>query len=184
MARRLAADGKHVALLVLVDAFPHPRFMPAPWRVRLFLKRMWIHARNMRKLPVAAATSYFVNGVKRKLRLARALNDTEGLPEMLSVPPEQAALRRVNEKAYQAYACYRPKFYPGRMKFVATATKTFFPGDPAAIWAPLADELEVEVIPGNHLNIVTTEFKVLASVLTRYIQQIASARSVVNRGTS
>jgi len=176
MARWLLAEGKHVALLVLIDAFPHPRFMPAPWRLRLFLRRMWIHGRNMRKLPIAAATSYFVSGIKRKLHLARALNDTEGTPEMLSLPPEEAALRRVNEKAYQAFANYRPKFYPGKMKFVATATQTFFPGDPATIWAPLAEEIEVEVIPGNHLNIVTTEFKVLAALLTRYVEELAMGR--------
>jgi acetoacetyl-CoA synthetase len=34
VAQRLAAKGRPVALLVLLDAFPHPRFMPAPWRVR------------------------------------------------------------------------------------------------------------------------------------------------------
>jgi acetoacetyl-CoA synthetase len=172
MAQTLLKNGKNVALLVLIDTFPHPRFMPLPWRVRLFSKRMWIHARQMRKMPLAAASSYFLKGIKRRLHLARALNDTEGLPETLSLSPEERALRQVNEKAYIAYASYRPKFYPGKIKFVATETKTFFPGDPAAIWGDLAADLEIEVIPGNHLNIVTTEFKGLVAVLTRYIQSL------------
>jgi hypothetical protein len=52
---------------------------------------------------------------------------------------------------------------------VTAEKQSFFPGDPATVWGHLAAELEVERIPGDHLNIVTTEFEGLASVLTRYI---------------
>jgi len=48
---------------------------------------------------------------------------------------------------------------------VTTVIKSFFPGDPATVWADLAAEVEIEVIPGTHLNIVTTQFEALASVL-------------------
>ena len=51
--------------------------------------------------------------------------------------------------------------------------QSFFPGDPATVWGHLAAELEVERIPGDHLNIVTTEFEGLASALTRYIRQVS-----------
>jgi hypothetical protein len=59
---------------------------------------------------------------------------------------------------------------------VTAEIKSFFPGDPATVWANLTAELEVEVIPGNHLNIVTTQFKPLASVLTRYVQQVTRGK--------
>lgn len=172
MAQRLLKSGKRVALLVMLDAFPHPRFMPLPWRVRLFGKRMLIHGEHMRQMSFVGAADYFTKGIKRRLHLARPLGDSEGLPEMSRLNLQEAALRRVNEKAYHAYANYQPRYYPAKINFVTTQDKTFFPGDPSSIWADLSAELEVEVIPGNHLNIVTTEFHALAAVLTRYIQSI------------
>jgi hypothetical protein len=35
----------------------------------------------------------------------------------------------------------------------------------------LASTLEVETVPGNHLNIVTTHFEGLADVLNRYLRE-------------
>ena len=80
---------------------------------------------------------------------------------MLALPPVEAARRRVNECAYRAYATYRPSFYPGPVRLITTDDKTFFPGDPVAIWGSLVEKLAVEVIHGNHLNIVTCEFEAL-----------------------
>src|SRR5713101_2194343 len=168
MAQRLSQNGKKVALLVLLDAYPHPRFMPAPQRLRLFVQRIRSHARQMRQLPLRSSFSYFVNGLKRRLHFPGALHESQRPPETMGLSFAETALRRVNQKAYLAYASYQPKFYRGKIKFVTTETKSFFPGDPATVWGNLASEFEVEVIPGNHLNIVTTEFEALASILTRY----------------
>jgi acetoacetyl-CoA synthetase len=173
MAQRIIQSDKRVAQLVLIDSFPHPRFMPAAWRMRLFVRRMRVHGQRMGEMQSGKALQYFVSGLKRRLHLARPLNDNEGTPEMLALPRTEAALRRVNENAYRAYANYRPTFYPGPVKFVTTADKTFFPGDPAAIWGALVEKLEVEEIRGDHLNIVTSEFMPLASVLTRYLREVA-----------
>ena len=54
---------------------------------------------------------------------------------------------------------------------MTTETKSFFPGDPIAVWGNLISNLEVDVIPGDHLDIATTEFEGLASVLTRYLSE-------------
>ena len=170
MAHRLSETGKNVALLVLIDAYPHPRYMAYPQRMRLFATRVRSHANKMRQLPLPSAFSYFVCGVKRRLRISRALGESQGPSEMLGLPFGEAALRRVKQKAYLAYANFQPRFYRGKIHFVTAEIKSFFPGDPATIWADLAAELEIEIIPGNHLNIVTTQFEPLALVLTRYIQ--------------
>ncbi|MGA8069701.1 MAG: hypothetical protein WCA47_20370, partial [Terriglobales bacterium] len=66
---------------------------------------------------------------------------------------------------------YRPRFYPGRINFVRAAIPTDFPADPAAIWSRLAQEFEVETVPGDHLGIMTTHHEALASVLSRYLQK-------------
>lgn len=176
MAQRLSENGKKVALLVLLDAYPHPRFMPAPQRFGLFVRRMRSHARQMRQLSLASALSYFVNGLKRRLHFPGALHESQRPPETLGLSFAETALRRVNQKAYLAYANYQPRFYRGKIKFVTTEVKSFFPGDPATVWGNLTAELEVEAVPGNHLNIVTTEFEALASVLTRYVKEVTSER--------
>ena len=50
IAQRLSERRKKVALLVLLDAYPHPHFLLAPDRLRLFLKRMKNHTRQMWQL--------------------------------------------------------------------------------------------------------------------------------------
>jgi acetoacetyl-CoA synthetase len=172
MAQRLLENGKGVALLVMLDAYPHPRFMPAALRARLIARRTRIHARHMFDSSLPEAFTYFTKGLKHRLQVAKALNHSEGGGETSSLSSEWAALRRVSERAYAAYANYRPRFYPGKINFVTTAEKTFFPGDPREVWTNLSKEIAVEVVPGNHLNIVTTEFETLASVLTRYVQAV------------
>jgi thioesterase domain-containing protein len=177
MAQRLSARGERIALLALLDAFPHPRFMPLPWRIRLFVRRMILHARKMRDLTPHQSFSYFLSGVKRRLHLASSLHEVA----VAVATSEQRALRKVNRDSYIAYSSYKPKYYPQKITFIATEDKTFFPGDPQAIWSSLARELEVSVIPGTHLNIVTTEFRALAEVLTRHLQ---SATESIANGSS
>ena len=177
IAQRLSERRKKVALLVLLDAYPHPHFLPAPDRLRLFLKRMKNHTRQMWQLSFPHALSYFVNGLKRRLHFPGALHENQRPPETLGLSFAETALRRVNQKAYLAYSRYQPRFHSGRVNFVTTETKSFFPRNPVTVWGNLVAELEIEVIPGDHLNIVTTEFKALASVLTSYVQQATSGQT-------
>src|SRR5438874_11957791 len=105
----------------------------------------------MRQLPLPNSWSYFVRRITRRLRISRALGESHGPSEMLGLPFGEAALRRVKQKAYLAYANYQPRFYRGKILFVNAELKSFFLGDPATIWADLAVELVIEIIPGNHL---------------------------------
>jgi len=47
----------------------------------------------------------------------------------------------------------------------------YFPADPAAVWAGLADEFEFETVPGGHLDMVTGDFLSLAAALTRLVNK-------------
>ena len=166
MAQRLKDRGKEILQLTLLDAYPHPQFLRFPTRTSLFVRRMISHGQQMWHMPIRAGWSYFVKGVKRRLHLAPS---HEPPPPRSS--PRERILHLVSEKAYKAYTDYEPRFYAGKVSFVTTETKTFFPADPATAWKHLVAELEVEVVPGDHLNIVTTKFESLAALLTRYIQQ-------------
>ena len=174
MAQCLLDAGKHVALLVLIDAYPHPRYLPWWQRQRLVLTRARGHFNRMRELPLRSAWAYFSRGLERRLHISRTLEESLGSP--LNLPFAAAALQRVKQNAFVAYANYEPRFYRGKLNFVIAEKKSFFPEDPASVWSALASELEVEVIPGHHLNIVTTEFKPLASALTRSIQRVTATQ--------
>ena len=46
-----------------------------------------------------------------------------------------------------------------------------------AVWARLAEEFEVESVPGDHLGIIATHFENLASVLSRYLEEACADTS-------
>ena len=59
----------------------------------------------------------------------------------------------------------------GRKGEVFAEILTDFPDDPTAVWGNLADKLEVDTVPGDHLGIVGTHFESLASVVSRYLHE-------------
>jgi thioesterase domain-containing protein len=172
LAQRLQEKGRKIPLLVFIDTYPHPHFMRFSTRSKWFLQRMHGHLDHMRHQSLMAACSYFLKGIGRRLTSSETILET---PAPQGLPPEEAArqqaiLHHVKQCMNVSLEQYKPRFYPGKIKFITTATKTFFPSDPATVWKHLAAEFEVEEIPGDHLNIVTTEFKSLAEALTRYIE--------------
>jgi acetoacetyl-CoA synthetase len=167
MAQRLRGDRKDIALLVLVDTYPHPRYLSPGQRLRLMAQRARRHLSEMKKMPTRGAFSYFVRGLERRLHVAGVRGHRLPEPSRLSFAHTTS---RVQETAYVAFGRYRPRFYRGRIKFVRAEGNSYFPNDPAAVWGKLADEFELETVPGGHLDIVEAEFESLAAVLTRYVR--------------
>jgi acetoacetyl-CoA synthetase len=167
MAQRLSESGKNVALLVLVDTYPHPHFLSFGERVRLTAQRFRRHVSEVQRRPARSAISYLVHRLKRRLRSAGF-----GGPAVRAADNTLTqTTRKVKEKAYVALANYRPRVYNGKIKFIKSASDTYFPGDPVAVWSKLVADFEVEIVPGSHLDMVTTHFEVLAAVLTRYLKK-------------
>lgn len=174
MAQRLLAKGREVALMALVDTYPHPHFLARDQQIKLVVQRLIGHGREMWNLPWEGAVAYFKRGLRRRLHVSGCLDLDDPDP---SAPPLSFSrtVPVVKEKAYHAYQRYKPRYYPGTIKFITTAVKSFFPTDPASVWYPLTGKLEIEVIPGDHLQVVRTQFEGLAAVLTRYVQQVTAA---------
>jgi acetoacetyl-CoA synthetase len=147
MAQRLSANGEKVALLCLIDAYPHLRYLSLGQRTRIAARQ-----------------------AKRGLSIFGNLSGSAPYqpPSGVSFSP---AMQRVRDRAYLALTRYRPRFYGGKIKFVRAAVSTNFPDDPRAVWGRLADQFEVETIPGDHLGIITTYFENLAEVLSRYLKE-------------
>jgi thioesterase domain-containing protein len=81
------------------------------------------------------------------------------------------ALQRMRDRAYVGLKTYRPRFYPGSIKFVRAATVTEFPDDAKAVWKPLVREIEVVTAPGDHLEIINAHFEAVGAALSRYLSE-------------
>lgn len=169
MAQRLSRNGGAVGLLVLVDAYPHPRYLSPGQRLRLMAQRARRHVSEVHARPARSAISYVARGIEHRLRIGRA-QSRKHLQEASRLSFAQSTLR-VKDKAELALAHYQPRVYRGKIKFVKSESDRYFPGDPTAVWSSLADELDVETVSGAHLDMVTTHFEGLAILLTRYIRE-------------
>ena len=170
MAQRLADAGKPVALLVLIDAYPHPRYLTPGPRLRLMARRVWRHISEMASRPAHGAFAYFMKGIEHRLRMAGVRNHDGVASEESRLSYAHTTLR-VRDSAYRAYGSYRPRFYRGKISFLRAQSGSYFPDNPTPIWGKLAEEFEVETVSGDHLDIVTSRFEHLAALLTDYIRR-------------
>jgi thioesterase domain-containing protein len=173
MAQRLAAQGEKVALLAMLETYPHPRFLSLRQRMRLAIRLVWYRATTVSRLPIRDAISYIFRPSERRLYVTRdsSANGSGPVPAGASNTP---TMQRARESAYRSFTKYRPRFYSGTIKFVKAETPTDFPDNPVAIWSGLADRFHAETVPGNHLGILGTHFEKLASVVSRYLQEASS----------
>jgi acetoacetyl-CoA synthetase len=81
------------------------------------------------------------------------------------------ALQRVKDAQYRALRKYRPAFYDGKVKFLRAAIPSYFPADPVPVWSGVVRELEVETVPGTHLEMLTTQVEAVASLVERYVKE-------------
>lgn len=167
IAQRLWERGENVGLLAMLETYPDMRYLPPGQRMRLMARRARRRVSEVRQLPVREALSRIIPNRFRTSANRRGNEDRQP-PGGLSFAE---AAEQVREKAELALAIYRPRFYRGKIKFVRAGTPSYFPDDPAAVWAHLAAGFEVETVPGDHVGIVATHFESLAAVLTRYVEE-------------
>jgi thioesterase domain-containing protein/acyl carrier protein len=145
MAQRLKAHGETIALLAMLDAYPHMRHLAFAQRGLLFARQLRRGLHSVGDLTSSAAYKP---------------------PTGVSLTP---AMQRVRNAAYNALTAYRPRFYDGKIQFVRAADITAFPRNAGAVWKSLVREIEVETVPGDHLGIIATHYEELAEVLSRYL---------------
>jgi thioesterase domain-containing protein len=147
MARRLYSSGEKIALLAMIDAYPHMRFLSLAQRARLFARRVRRGLHSIRDFKASAAYQ---------------------APAGSSLTP---TMQRVRDAAYLALTRYQPRTYSGEVKFVRAAFTSSFPRNAAAVWAPLIEKFEVETVPGDHVGMIATHYQELASVLSRHLNE-------------
>jgi acetoacetyl-CoA synthetase len=173
MAKHLTDQGERVALLAMLESYPHPRFLSLGQRVRLGTRLATDRASTVGRLPIRDALSYIIRPSERRLYVSRDGNGSapSQLPAGASHTP---AMQRARESAYKSLSRYRPRYYSGEIKFVRAETVSDFPDDPAAVWSHLAAGFQVETVPGDHLGILGAHFESLAAVISRHLREASA----------
>ena len=140
IAQRLSASGGEVALLAMIDSYPHTEPLTRWKRIHL----------------IATQLGYRVSDLMRS-----SINRTVDVP--LSRVKERARF-----SDFLAWTRYRPSFYHGEITFVRAESSRY--PDPAATWSRLASGFEVETLPGDHHGILRANSESLALVLTRHLK--------------
>jgi len=140
MARRLSATGEKVALLTIIDSYPHTEPLVLWKRIHL----------------IAAQLRYRVSDLMRS-----SINRTVEAPF-------SRVRERARFSDFLAWTRYRPGFYNGKVAFVRAADSPY--PDPVATWSHLASGFEVETVPGDHHTIILKHFESAGSVLTRHLR--------------
>jgi acetoacetyl-CoA synthetase len=166
MAQRLTKAGEKVGLLAMLDSYPNIRYLGAVQQLRLLGRLIGRHGSMVMRLPPGEALAYLLHPSERRQHVP---GDHTGKArfQSSSVSP---VMQRVRDCAYAALRRYQPGFYPGKISFVRAQVVTDFPYDPTAVWGGLANEVVVETVPGDHLEIMTTHYARLASLLSRFMR--------------
>jgi thioesterase domain-containing protein len=150
IAQRLKAEAEKIGLLVMLDSYPDRRYLSFAQYFQLLLQLV-----GNRLSPSTNAGA----GQKREF-----VDTYDREPSSLV-----HALERVKAAQYRALRNYRPRFYDGELWFVRAATPSRFPADPIPVWSPLVRRLEVETVPGEHLDMLTISVDQTASILDRHV---------------
>ena len=156
VAQRLTKDGEKVALLAMLDAYPHIAYLSLAQQLRFAMLRFKRRTSASMRLPTRSNGRPTIS------------SDRYRPPDGVLLSP---AMQRVRDQAYRALTRYQPRFYSGKISFVKAEISSDFPDDPAAVWGNLASKFELDSVPGDHLGIMTTHFESLASVLSRYLRE-------------
>jgi acetoacetyl-CoA synthetase len=170
IAQRLIASGEKVALLAMLDAYPFRKYLSWFQRLRLStrlaLKKVSMAIgmsaqKGEEQSPTSPAELH------AKMSAGRKINVRNQQPVGLLTP----AMERSAEVSKEALRRYRPKFYPGRVRFARAAVVTDFPADPVAVWSRLAEKFDLETVPGDHLGMIATHPDALGAVISRYLKE-------------
>ena len=170
MAQSLHEVGEDVGLLALIDAYPDARYMLPAQRLRLRAQRVGSRVADLQQRSVRAGITYVARRLKHRLRVGDAYVEGNSPSGASRLSFEHTTLR-VKQKAYVALERYSPQLYGGKIKFVKSESDSYYPADPAAVWAKLAAGFESETVRGGHLDMLTGDIKSLAAVLTRYMNE-------------
>lgn len=177
-ARCLKRRQQEIALLVLIESYADRRLWPLRARLGALRCRLRCRIAKLLNQPALETIAYFAGKLTplaakaaRLARLTRA--DISSEPRL---PKDISASRKVYEAETHARDSYQPRFYPGKITFLKPDITNYgFPPDPALIWGPLCEELEIHGVPGDHRTMILAHADSIAAYLKSWLPDSTKA---------
>jgi len=166
-ACRLSSSGASVPLLALLDTYPNELTWPIGCQLQVLAKHFVYRLKELRVIPRNEIKSYLrvrVRGVIGYLWRIIGLG--------LRTWQRSEALEqdwRVHYATVAAASRYRPGYYGGKIRFFRPDEIGMQPGDPRRVWHKFAQGLEIYVVPGAHLSMVS-QVETLAALLSTCLE--------------
>lgn len=179
VARQLTKRNCDVALLALLDTYPHPHYWPIGSWISTMARRAMYHGFMIAKMPLGRAISelrYRYRAFGSHLRSRRGLSTLMNTSDVGTFN----ALQKMQYQAFVAFTQYKPSFYSGKITFLKADKPTRFPKDASKLWGKLARELEIHRFPCDHTALASTHAEFVARRLSVCIEH-ALNRSLTNR---
>ena len=164
IARGLSRAGEKIALLAMLDSYPHRRNLSFGQHVRLALYLARWRATSL----IRGSGNHYGGQVGQHSEGTAAQKPTSGESEARAV--------RVSEYQDRAWRNYRPQFYDGKIRYVRAAIRSYFPADPVAVWGPLVRECTLESVPCDHKGMLTTHIEMVGAIVSRYVKEALGER--------
>ena len=179
MCRLLKLEGEEIGLLLLIDAYAHPRSWPLATRLAVRWRRLQHRRAELAGLPWRETASCAFHAAARMLRLRHGRQDSVASWLRDHAPVLSPALRKVRAAGETALNAYVPSYYPGRITFLrAEIPDPVFPTKPAPIWRPLVTEFALHTVKGSHFTIVGEHVVSIAARLSQCLSDASADRFV------
>lgn len=172
-ARRLAAAGRDVPLVILLDTYPSREIWPFACHVEIIVRQALRALWTLRRLTLRQAA----HDAARRLRSLLLYLTASGL-RLVTPPPlvaegSDAASRRVHRATYNAGEAYRPLPYGGRVVFMQPEfIPNLEPRAPRRVWGRFLSDLAIRRVPGSHLGMLDEGAASAAAEISRCLAEV------------
>jgi thioesterase domain-containing protein len=165
IACRMAERGDTIDFLGLIETYPYRDQLGLPQRLDVYFRLLKRHRAILAGLPLKTKLQYLAHGSVRQRYTSL---DDEGNPQGIARPKptnEADVLRK--ERETKALSSYKPRIYPGKIHYVRGAKpNSSFPSNPKKVWSQWCRDIDEAIVPGDHFEIITTNFDQLAAVMS------------------
>ncbi|MBV9828682.1 MAG: alpha/beta fold hydrolase [Alphaproteobacteria bacterium] len=170
MARRLAAGGNEVPVVVLLDTYPSRQLWPLHLHIAILARHVSKSIWGLRRYRLSRATRY-LSDRSQTLRWYLAQCGVRGMRAAPLIPEGASpASRRLHQATVSAGEAYCPARYAGRVVFLQPHDKgNLKPRSPEQVWRRYLPMLEVRRIPGSHLTLVETDAASTGAAIARCV---------------
>ncbi|MBV8776991.1 MAG: hypothetical protein JO258_07325 [Alphaproteobacteria bacterium] len=175
-ARQLAAEGRRVPLVVLLDTYPSRAVWPLRCHVEILLGQTLRACWALRR----CSPRQLAAELNRRLRsllhyLAASGVRLASSPEIVAEGTD-AASRRVHLATYTAGEAHRPSRYAGKVVFLQPHEVPHLePRRPERVWRRFLDDLAIRRVPGTHLGMLQDDAAAAGAEIGRCLAEFADA---------